>query len=360
MDDRTIARWRAHTMRLWGHTYPSAEAVVDGMLAVQGENVSQAAWAVATRTTQPDQAAYDRAFDAGEILRTHVLRPTWHLVRPADIRWLLDVTRPGVRRSYSQIARDLDVDAATLGRGRDVIVDTLNDGRPRTRDELGEALVAAGLPGEGRQLGLLLGDAELEALICSGPRRDGEQTHALLVDRAPGSRQLDREDALAELALRYVRSHGPVTDRDLAYWASLKVTDARAGLADAADQLDRFEHEGRTFWFHDPPPSHDVTVEPRAHLLQTLDELHNGVQDSRDVLDVAGLRPRGRPASVGMVLVDHQIVGGMRRTVTERKVRFDLALLRELTGAEADEVHGAAARYGAFLDLEPELRGLPA
>lgn len=359
MDDRMIARWRAHTMRLWGQSYPSVEAVVEGMLAVQGENPSQAAWAVATRTAIPDQAAYDRAFDDGQVLRTHVLRPTWHLVRPADIRWLLDITRPGVRRSYTQIARELDVDAATLSRSRDLIVDTLSDGQPRTRDELGEVLVAAGLPGEGRPLGLLLGDAELEALICSGPRRDGEHTHVLLADRAPEARQLDREAALAELALRYVRSHGPVTERDLAYWASLKVTDARAGLADAADHLDCFDHDGRTFWFHDPPPADDVVVEPRAHLLQTLDELHNGVQDSRDVLDVAGLRPRGRPASVGMVVVDCQIVGGMRRTVTDARVRFDLQLLRDLDDGEVAAVHEAAARYGAFLGREPDVRGLP-
>ncbi len=343
-------------MRLWGHTYPSAEAVVDGMLAVQGENPSQAAWAVATRTTSPDQAAYDRAFDAGEILRTHVLRPTWHLVRPADIRWLLDVTRRGVRRTYDQGARELGIDAATRTRACDVIASCLADGRARTRAELGEVLVGAGLPGEGRPLGVLLGDAELEALICSGPLRDGRHTHALLADRAPKARQLDRDAALAELALRYVRSHGPVTDRDLAYWASLTLTDARAGLAAVTDQLETFEHGDRTFWFHDPPPPGDVPAAPRAHLLQVLDEFHNGVQDSRDVLDVAGLRSPDRPATVGMVLVDQQMVGGMRRTVTDRTVRFDLELLRELTGDEVDAVHAAAARYGAFLDRESEVR----
>jgi hypothetical protein len=357
VDDRMIARWRAHTMRLWGHTYPSVEAVVEAMLAVQGENPSQAAWAVATRTTTPSQDAYDRAFDAGEVLRTHVLRPTWHLVRPADIRWLLEVTRPGVRRSYDQGLRDLGIDDAVVHRAREVLCDTLTDGRPRTRPELAAVLADAGLPSEGMALGHLLGDAELEALICSGPRRDGQQTYALLAHRAPEARRLDRDAALAELALRYVRSHGPVTDRDLAYWASLTLTDARAALASVADELDTFDHDGRTFWFHDPPPPADAELEPRAHLLQTLDELHNGVQDSRHVLDVAGLRPARRPASVGMVLLDAQFVGGMRRTVTDRKVRFDLQLLRDLDDDEVAAVDAAAARYGAFLDRDHEVRG---
>jgi hypothetical protein len=357
VDDASIARWRAHTMRLWGQTFPSAEAVVDGMLAVQGENPSQAAWAVATRTATPCQDTYDRAFDDGALLRTHVLRPTWHLVRPDDIRWLLDVTRPGIRRSYAQQQRSLGVEDATLHRARDLIVATLDDGQPRTRPELGKVLAAAGLPGEGSPLGLLLSDAELEALICSGPLRDGQHTHVMLEHRAPHARQLDRDAALAALALRYVRSHGPVTERDLAYWASLTLTDARAGLSAVADQLDTFVHDGRRFWFHDPPPPTDVPVEPRAHLLQTLDEIHNGVQDSRHVLDVARLRPAGRPVSVGMVLVDTQIVGGMRRTVADRRVRFDLQLLRDLDGDETAAVHDAAARYGAFLDREPVVLG---
>jgi hypothetical protein len=356
VDDRTIARWRAHTMRLWGHSYPSAVAVVEGMLAVQGENPSQAAWAVSTRSATPDQAEYARAFDDGEILRIHVLRPTWHLVRPADIRWLLDVTRRGVRRSYDQGARELGLDTATRTRACELIASCLADGRARTRSELGEVLAASGLPGEGRALGNLVADAELEALICSGPLRDGQHTYALLADRAPDARKLDRDDALAELARRYVRSHGPVTDRDLAYWASLTMTDARAGLGSVADQLETFEHDGRTFWFGDAPPPGDAIVEPRAHLLQTLDECHNGVQDSRHVLDVANLRPPGRPASVGMVLVDQQFVGGMRRTVTDRTVRFDLEPLRDLTPDEVDAVHAAAVRYGAFLEREPEVR----
>jgi hypothetical protein len=356
VDDRSIARWRAHTMRLWGHTYPSVEAVVEGMLAVQGENPSQAAWAVATRTADPDQDAYDRAFDAGEVLRTHVLRPTWHLVRPADIRWLLDLTRPGVRRAFDQGLRDLGIDQVVVARAREVIVDTLSDGEPRTRPELAAVLAADGLPAEGMALGHLLGDAELEALICSGPRHDGHQTHALLADRAPDARQLDRDAALAELALRYVRSHGPVTDRDLAYWATLTLTDARAGLASVEHELETFDHDGRTFWFRDPPPPAHHALIPRAHLLQTLDELHNGVQDSRHVLDADALRTPGRPASVGMVLLDAQYLGGMRRTITPRKVRFDLQLLRDVADVEVAAITDAAARYGAFLGREHDVR----
>jgi hypothetical protein len=197
--------------------------------------------------------------------------------------------------------------------------------------------------------------AELTALICSGARReDGRHTYALLDDRAPQARRLDRAGALAELVLRYFTGHGPATERDLAYWATMTLTDVRAGLASVKGQLERLEHDGRTYWFGEPPPP-DGPLEPRGLLLQTLDEYHNGYQDSRYVLDADGIVPRGRAAPVGMVLVGGQMVGDMRRTVKPGSVRFDVGLFRPLTGDESDALHEAADRYGRFLGLDPAL-----
>ena len=78
--------------------------------------------------------------------------------------------------------------------------------------------------------------------ICSGRPVEGEHSYALLADRAPNTRRLDRAEALAELALRYFTGHGPATERDLSYWATLTVTDVRAGLAEVKDRLEAFEH----------------------------------------------------------------------------------------------------------------------
>lgn len=113
----------------------------------------------------------------------------------------------------------------------------------------------------------------------------------------------------------------------------------------------RVEHDGRTYWFAQPPPD-EGSLSPRAHLLQTLDEYHNGYQDSRYVLDADGLVPRGRPAAVGMTLVDSQMVGDMRRTVRADRVDFESGLFRELGDDELDEIDAAADRYGRFLGLD--------
>jgi hypothetical protein len=358
MDDRAIAHWRMHTLRLSGQTYPSPAAVVEGLLAVQSENHAQASWAVATRTPGISEAEFGRLFDDGVILRTHVLRPTWHYVRPDDIRWLVELTAPRISRLMVQQQRSLELDDVVVERSADVIADVLAGGVHLTRDALGERLRDAGLPAEGQRLGVMMFNAELSGLVCSGAMQGSRHTYALLDERAPRTRRRDPDEALAEIALRYFTGHGPATERDLAYWATMTVTDVRAGLADVADQLDHFEHDGRTYWFAHPPPD-DEPPSPRAHLLQILDEYYRGYQDSRYVLDVDGLVPRGRGASVGMALVDGQMVGDMRRTIRPGEATFEIGLFRNLDDDEVDALHAAADRYGKFLDLDATLVTVP-
>jgi hypothetical protein len=356
VDDRTLARWRMHTLRLAGQPHGSAEDVVRGLLAVQSENRPQAMWAVATRTTGISEPDVQQLLDDGTVLRTHVLRGTWHFVLPDDIRWLVELTAPGLRRTYRSAQQGLGLTDVQLQRARTVIVDALGGTAALSRRQLGERLRGAGLPAEGQRLGLMLGDAEQQALICSGP--GGADSYALLAARAPSARRLDREEALAELVLRYVTGHGPATARDLTYWATLTRTDVRAGLGALGDRLERTEHDGRTYWSAGGPPD-DLRLEPRAHLLQTLDEYHNGFQDSRYLLDLAGLVPRARLPRVGMVLVDGQMVGGMRRDVGEAEVVFDVHLYRDLDDGEQQAVADAADRYGAFLGRPARLTFTP-
>jgi hypothetical protein len=186
---------------------------------------------------------------------------------------------------------------------------------------------------------------------------EGEHSYALLAERAPNSRRLDRAEALAELALRYFTGHGPATERDLSYWATLTVTDVRAGLAQVEDRLETFEHAGRTYW-HAPGDPPSGPNEPRGHLLQILDECYRGYQDSRWVLDSAGIVPRGRETSIGMALADGQMVAWMKRTLAKDRVDFALTPLRELAADEVDVLQQAASRYGSFLGLQAQLSGL--
>jgi hypothetical protein len=175
-----------------------------------------------------------------------------------------------------------------------------------------------------------------------------------MAERVPAPRRLDRAEALAELALRYFTGHGPATEGDLAYWATLTRTDVRAGLHEVRDRLDSFDHDGRTYW-HAPADPPGGPQEPAGHLLQVLDETYRGYQDSRWVLDAAGVVPRTREAAIGMALTDAQLTAAMRRTIAADHVRFDLWPYRPLTPAQLDALGQAAERYAQFLGLSPRL-----
>ena len=349
LTDRDIARWRLHSQHL-AAPVDGAEDAVRSLLAVQAENPSQSAWAVATRTRDPRQVDLAGLLATGRVLRTHVLRPTWHYVHADDALWLIELTR-------SRVLPTIDQQLVPLADRMDALakaaVEILAESPDRTRAELADSLAQRGHELTGMQLMLLAAHLELHALICSGVPRSGEHTYALFADRVRAPRRLEHDEATVELALRYFTSHGPATERDLAYWATLTLTDVRRGLAGAADRLESFEHDDRTYWH---APGEAPTSAPLSgHLLQVLDEMYRGYQDSRWVLDAAGLLSRGRETAIGMALVDGQVVAGMKRAVSARTVTFELRPLRPLEPDESAAIHDAAARYAAYLGLELRL-----
>jgi Winged helix DNA-binding domain len=353
--DVDIARWRLRSQHLvLPHAAGAAEAV-SSLLAVQAENPSQAAWAVAARTQYQDRSHLARLIDDGVVIRTHVLRPTWHFVLAEDVSWLIELTGPRIRRlTATQLHTVHGLDERAAGRAVSEVMQVLASQGNLTRTQLARALGERGISGSGQMLMILLAHAELDGLICSGRTNSGEHTYALMSDRVPGPRRLSRVEALAELALRYFTGHGPGTERDLAYWASLTLTDVRAGLRQVRDRLDSFEHDGRTYWHApgDPPAGPE---QPAGHLLQILDEIYRGYQDSRWVLDAAGHVPRGRETAIGMALFDAQVLAAMRRTIAPDHVQFELRPYRPLTSAHIEAFGQAAERYGNYLGLKARL-----
>jgi hypothetical protein len=353
--DLDIARWRLRTQHLVWPYAVSAREVVGSLLAVQAENPGQAAWAVASRTQNPNQAELATLLDDGAVLRTHVLRPTWHFVRAEDVGWLLDLTGPRVRRVTGQQLRNTHgLDERAIDQAVAAVAQALASRGQLTRAQLAEELRERGIPGSRQLLMILLAHAELDGLICSGRVVNGEHTYALMQERAPRPRRLGRTEALAELTLRYFTGHGSATERDLAYWATLTLTDVRAGLQQVRDRLDSFQHDGRTFW-HAPGDAPGGPQQPTGHLLQILDEIYRGYQDTRWVVDTAGHVPRTRETAIGMALVDAQLLAAMRRTITHDHVQFDLRPYRALTLPEVEALDQAARRYGEYLRLKARI-----
>ncbi len=280
------------------------------------------------------------------------MRPTWHFVDPSDLRWLLALTAPRVHRANAYQYRLLGIDRDLAARSRAEIERALSGGRALLREELGRALRDAGIDAINLRRGYLLIDAELEGLICSGPRRGRRHTYALLEERIPPSRPRERDEALAELAGRYVAGHGPAQAADLAWWSGLTVAEARAALELATPPLQRNLVGERTFWAAPgsdaPPPAFD---RPVVHLLPNYDELLIAFRDRTDAIDPA-LPPPARVAEevLNHVIVrDGLVIGGWRRADEAHVSRVALNPLVHLDAATRAAIDGAVDRLSAFL-----------
>jgi hypothetical protein len=355
-----IAGRRLQTQRLTGEPLSSAVDVVRLFGAVQAQDYSGSKWGIGQRTVAATDAGIDRLLDDGAILRTHVMRPTWHYVLPEDIRWLLDLTGPRVRRTLDGMFRRLGIEASEVTRATATVCGALTGGRFLTRPQLGDVLSAAGISTASQRLSHLLMAAELEGAIVSGPGQGKQRTYALLAERAPGARTLDRPEAVVELTRRYFTSHGPAQLQDFVWWSGLAVSDARAGLASIASDLDHAVVEGKEYWFGpDDRANPAVPVRVIAHLLPNWDEYTVGYRDRAAAL------PAGQPVDLAffpfgsvlsnVVTVAGRVRGTWRRIIGRERVRIELRWLDTLDQSEVAAAEAAAHRLGAFLEMPVEL-----
>jgi hypothetical protein len=351
-----IRQARLHNQRLASAGCAKPEDVVSWLGAVQAQDYPGAKWALALRMRRATDAAVERAFAAGRILRTHVMRPTWHFVAPADIRWMLALTAPRVRAAAAHYDRQVGVDAGVVRRSNKVIAAALRGGAQLTRQELSVALRKAGVAADGVQrLAHLTMHAELDGVICSGALRGKQFTYALLDERVPRTRVLPREEALAELTRRYFTSHGPAQVQDFVWWSGLTTADARAGLESARRHLADAVIDGKTYWFS----SSMRTVAPparTAYLLPLYDEYLIAYKDRSASLDRALWKPIvERDAFSAAIVLDGRVVGGWKRTVTRGSVTIALDLAVRLNRTNRRLVADAARRFGGFFGLDVAL-----
>jgi hypothetical protein len=346
-----VLRRRIATQRLAADKLPDATEVVRLLTAVQAQDFGHALWSLGLRTAGLDAAAVRAEFDAGRFLRTHVLRPTWHLVAAEDLRWILAVTAPRVQQLNWTQYRRLGLDQAMLDRGVSVIADALAARGPLTRPEIATHLAADGLPSQGQHLAYLVMNAELEAVICSGAIRGAQQTYALFESRTP--RAADRPGDAAELLRRYVHGHGPTSIRDFTRWSSLTLKLAGEALGQVAEGLASVQVAGTELWYDPAAPG--AASASGALLVPLYDELTLSYPAVN--FPVADRHPQDSPFEVwlGSVILDETNVGLWRRTVRGPTVAVEIDLAPGVSATAREAAAAAAEQLAAFLGLRLEL-----
>src|SRR3989344_4573170 len=249
MDRADILHQRLFNQGLSEKKFKNPYDAVKYLGAVQAQDYPAAKWGISLRLQNYSEQKIDEALNRGSILRTHVMRPTWHFVAPEDIKWMQMLTSPRVNKILGHYNRKLGLDEKLFTKTNSIISKALKNENFLTRTELSAVLKKHGIHKQTQALAHIVSQAELDAVICSGPRKGKQFTYALIEERAPKVKEISQEKALEELVKRYFTSHGPATVYDFVWWSGLTMAETKKGIELAKNALKSEIVENQTFWF---------------------------------------------------------------------------------------------------------------
>ncbi|RWX01029.1 winged helix DNA-binding domain-containing protein [Flavobacterium cerinum] len=350
MSPEEIRLRRQYNQKLLQSDFTTPEQVVSYMAGMQAQEYAMAKWAVALRMQETVESEVEKAFNDGRILRTHLLRSTWHFVTQEDIRWMLDITAPRVITTNAFMYRKCELDSALFNKCNTILEQLLRDNNYLSRDSIKTELANKGIEGDGLRISLIMMQAELEGLICSGPRQGNQFTYALIDERAPNAKRLSGEEALRELCLRYFKSRGPASLKDFTTWSSLTVKDAKDGLGMIAQDFEKTTIEGVEYYYlSDMPP---MVKKQFDFLMPDYDEYGMGYKDRSVLLEQGSAGNKNQFDRV--IIVNGMIAGSWKRTLKKNSVLLDLQLFKPHKATDRLIV-SAIEKYSKFLGRKVEL-----
>ncbi len=343
---------RLINQRIFNNPCNTVADVVQWMGAMQAQDYKQALWAVGTRIKTGDVSDVEGAIANGNIVRTWSQRGTIHFIPAEDINWMLDLCASRVLSGHGRRMRQLELTENIMGKSADLLCEVMDDSTHQTKREIFELLESNGISTKGQRGYHILWHLAHQGLICITTQQGREQSFALVEKWIPNPRVLSRDEALAELVLRYFTSHGPATEYDFARWSGLTLTDTRKGLALNQTRIQSSQVDDRTYWFNEDVPDEDAS-QSTVFLLPAFDEFLLGYKDRDDVL-LPEYSNRVCPGNNGvfqpMIVVDGQIVGIWKRKLKAKSVDITLYPFTTFDSVR-DSVIAEAERYGEFMGL---------
>ena len=356
MDLKEIAKMRLINQQIAGTKFKTVKEVVQWMCALQAQDYNMAKWAVGIRFPGSAEKMIDTAVNSGEIIRTHVLRPTWHFVLPDDIYWMIELAASRFKASFKSRWDSMGLTEIIFKRSNSIIKKALTNGEHLTREELVTKLEKEKIPTNEQKIFHIMFRAELEGIICSGSVKNKKQTYALLRERVPKSKILNREEALANLAYRYFSSHGPATLQDFIWWSGLKVKDARQALEMIKSKFISEKISTQVYWF-DNSFSLPTTKKKSIYLLPAYDEFIISYKDRSAAIPVEDQKKAISNNGIfrPTILINGQVAGIWKRTIKKDKVIIETRFFHSPDEATKRSIKSAAERYGNFLNKKSEI-----
>lgn len=353
MDLPEIANTRLNSQQIENPKLNSIKELVAHMGAMQAQDFAMAKWAVGLRMLNSSIASVEAAIDSGEIMRTHLLRPTWHLVSADDLHWMLELTAPQIRTTLTTRHRQLELTEALINRSNGIITKVLSGGEHLTREEIVAELNKFKIITDDNRSSHFLLMAELEGLICSGKTKGKKPTYALTSGRVAQKQNFTRDEALAELAGRYFNSHGPATLNDFIWWSGLLISDARKALEMIRQNLESITIDDGTYWFN-PVHVQKNKAGDAIHLLPAFDEFIISYKDRKAALSSEHYKKVISNNGIfwPVIVLNGQVLGLWKRTISKNNMTIEVNLFRPLKESIKALINEKAQAFGDFLGVK--------
>lgn len=340
---------RSFNQQIKGSGFSTAKEIAGWMGAMQAQDYNMVKWALGIRLLNSTETEINAEIDAGNIIRTHLLRPTWHIVSSDDIYWISDLTSSRIKSAVKFRDRQLGLTDSIFTKCNRLFGKTLRDGNHLTREELIEELINAGIGVDNNRASHIFLRAELDGIICSGKQKNGKPTYAILEEWVPVKNRKYKDEALRELALRYFSSRGPATVQDFSWWSGLTLGNSRLALELARPNLISDTTENLTYWFVHPvsKPSPD---DQDAYLLPAFDEFLISYRDRTATLSL--IHNKKTISNNGMfypaVLWGGQIIGTWKRLIKEDHIILTFNLSKDIRIDPDLTLSKSISRYSEF------------
>ncbi len=295
--------------------FTSPHEAVEWMGALQAQDYKMMRWAVTMRTRRPSLKAFEQDFTEGKLVRTHLFRTTWQLVTGEDLGWMLELCRTAAMRGLRSWMKTngVSIPAEEQNAVQQLFADYLSTHRVAQKADFAALVADKGMTMEDHRLSYHIRLAEYSGLLCSGDLTPQKNSYALVADKLPAARPLPREEALALLARKYFRSHGPASEEDFAWWSGLGLVECRQGMAALGPELIRERWKGLDLYRHCDSRSLGFRS-GRVHLLPPYDEYLIGYKSRHVSLhpDLSHHAHNNSGIFWPVVLLDGEVVGNWR------------------------------------------------
>lgn len=349
MNNQELLNIRLYNHLLLTHEIKEPHEIVSGMGAMQSQTLDMAKWAIGVRLEDNNVKDIDKALDMGKVIRTHILRPTWHFVSADDIYWMHGLSSPRLRPVYRSYAKASGADESLIRRAVPLVEKALEGGNHLTRQEIGIALLEQDLQLDDRTLHLSISYAETEGIVVNGRQKGNKQTFTLLEEWVPRQKTISEEESLERLARKFFGSHGPATMQDFIWWSGLTMTQCRQAVEMIKTDFICESINGRDFWMRNDtktPPSDENYV----LLLPPFDEFVVSYKDRSEIIEdhhYAKVMTKNGLFSPTIIL-NGEIIGSWKKVVQKNIPRIELSFFEKRSKKKQDLFNSEIKRVEKF------------